>query len=200
MQLMGNGYFSALGSNLIAEFIGAAAIIYGIDFLIKRREEKRLLPVKAASYEDVRVMTHWALDLWKEAYVNSVGDSSPKSWDDLFSSESLEKIQLALDITKPAKIFPKQPWSNYFDWVMERIHKHAEKVLERHAGFLEPEVHNAVYVIVYHSLHKISDNTGGRWFKYNLTLNRGRGSLGAYAETSETRRPGNVASCDGPRD
>jgi len=44
------------------------------------------------------------------------------------------------------------------------------------------------------------DDKGGRWFKYNLTLNKGRGSLRPYAETSETRCPGNVASCDGPRD
>lgn len=156
MQFVGNDYASALGSNLVAEFIGAAATVYGIDYLIKRREEKRLLPVKAASYEDVRVMTHWALGLWKEAYVQSVGDSAPSSWSDLFSEDSLEKIGISLDITKPANTLPKQPWSSYFDGEMERIHRHAEKVLERHGGFLDPAVHNAVYVIVYYNHHKIS--------------------------------------------
>lgn len=157
MQLLGNDYTSSLGSNLVAEFIGAAATVYGIDYLIKRREERRLLPVKAASYEDVRVMTHWALGLWKEAYIQSVGDSAPSSWSDLFSADSLDKINLSLDITKPANTLPKQSWSSYFDREMERIHKHAEKVLERHGGFLEPAVHNAVYAIVYYNHHKISN-------------------------------------------
>ena len=40
----------------------------------------------------------------------------------------------------------------------------------------------------------------GRWFKYNLTLKKGRGSMGAYAETSETRCAGDVTSCNGPGD
>ena len=44
------------------------------------------------------------------------------------------------------------------------------------------------------------DGIGGRWFKYNLTLNGRRSSIGAYAEASETRCSGDVASCDGPRD
>ncbi|MEA9787942.1 hypothetical protein VDF90_11935 [Xanthomonas campestris pv. raphani] len=158
MQLAGNDYASALGSNLVAEFVGAAATVYGIDFLIKRREERRIIPVKAASYEDVRVMTHWALGLWKEAYIQSVGDSAPNSWRDLFSADSLDKIKLSLDITRPANTLPKQPWSSYFDGEMERIHKHAEKVLERHGGFLEPAVHNAVYAIVYYNHHKIANS------------------------------------------
>lgn len=40
----------------------------------------------------------------------------------------------------------------------------------------------------------------GRWFKYNLTLNGRNGSIGTYAETSETRCTGDAASCDGPGD
>jgi hypothetical protein len=154
--LCGEG-LSSLGSNLVAEFIGAAVTVYGVDYLIKRHEERRLLPVKAASYEDVRVVTHWALDLWKGAYINSVGDSSPKSWADLFSEDTIKKVQMSLDITKPANVIPAQPWSTYFDREMEKIHAHAEKVLERHAGILAPEIHGAVYTLVYYNHHKISE-------------------------------------------
>lgn len=102
-------------------------------------------------------MTHWALDLWKGAYVNSVGDSLPKSWADLFSQEAIQRIQMSLDVTKPANVIPSQTWSIYFDREMEKIHAHAEKVLERHAGALDPEIHGAVYTLVYYSNHKISD-------------------------------------------
>jgi hypothetical protein len=109
LQIFGNENLSSLGSNLFAEFVGAAVTVYGIDYLIKRREERRLLPVRAASYEDVRIMTHWALDVWKNAYINSVGDASPKSWADLFSEVAIQKIALSLDITKPANVVPAQP-------------------------------------------------------------------------------------------
>lgn len=157
LQWTDSDYFSGLGSNLFAEFVGASVTVYGVDFLIKRREELRLLPVRASSYEDVRIMTHWALDLWKDAYANSVGDSLPKSWIELFSPETLLKVQIFLDITKPANTFPAQPWSAYFDHVMERIHKHAEKVLGRHAASLDPKIHNAVYTLVYYGHHKIAN-------------------------------------------
>jgi hypothetical protein len=156
LQVFGSENLSSFGSNLFAEFVGAAAAVYGIDYLIKRREERRLLPVRAAAYEDVRIMTHWALDLWKNAYINSVGETDPHNCADLFSEDIIKKIQLALDITKPANALPKQPWSTYFDREMERIHKHAEKVLERHAGHLDPEIHGAVYTLVYYSHHRIS--------------------------------------------
>jgi len=43
-------------------------------------------------------------------------------------------------------------------------------------------------------------NKWGRWFKYNLTLKRERSSMKAYAETSETRCSGDIASCDGSGD
>ena len=155
LEMYGKDYLSGLGSNLLAEFIGAAVTVYGIDFLIRRREESRLMPVRASSYEDVRVMTHWALDIWRNAYVNSVGDSLPQNWTQLFSSESLLKVLTALDITKPANIIPAQPWSVYFDKEMERINKHAEKILERHAAALDPKIHNAVYTLVYYNHHKI---------------------------------------------
>lgn len=151
-----SGNLAGLGSNLIAEFIGTAVTVFGIGYLIKRREQARLLPMRASSYEDVRLMTHWALDLWRDAYESSVGDGDPTSWEELLAEDSLDKIGISLDINKPAKVHPPQPWSIYFDSVSERIHKHAEKVLERHGFVLDPEVQNAVYAMVYNGGHKIS--------------------------------------------
>lgn len=190
LEKFGTPYYSGLGGNLIAEFVGAAVTVFGIDYLLRRREEKRRLPITASSYEDVRVMTHWALSLWKEAYVSSVGDSIPTSWNELLSEQSISKVLMSLDINKPANALPKQTWSAYFDHQMDKIHKHAEKVLERHNGVLEPEVHNAVYMLVYYKPHSIASlsaldqhmgtprpsNLGGHfayireWFEAVLTL------------------------------
>jgi hypothetical protein len=181
---------SELGSNLISELLGAAVIIFGIDYLIRRREEDRLLPIRASAYEDVRIMTHWALGLWRDAYEESVGDDIPSSWKELLSEDAINKVLISLDITKQAKVHPPQPWENYFDYVSNRIHKHAERVLERHGSFLDPEVHNAIYTLIYYGGHSISQiraidrhddiprptNLGGytpairEWFDAVLTL------------------------------
>jgi hypothetical protein len=157
VQEYGGTYGSSLGPNLVSEFIGAAVTVYGIDYLIRRREEKRLLPVKAASYEDVRVMTHWALGLWKTAYEKSVGNADPTSWHQLFSDEVIWKVMLGLDVTRPANIHPAAPWGNYIDYEMQRIHQWAEKILERHSGALDPEIHRAVYSIIYYKHHGIAN-------------------------------------------
>lgn len=156
VQEFGGAYGASLGPNLVSEFIGAAVTVYGIDYLIRRREEKRLLPVKAASYEDVRVMTHWALALWKTAYEKSVGNADPMSWRQLFSDEFIQRVMLGLDVTKPANTLPAAPWGNYIDQEMKRIHQWAEKILERHSGALDPEIHRAVYSIIYYKHHGIA--------------------------------------------
>lgn len=157
VQEYGGNYGASLGPNLISEFIGAAVTVYGIDFLIRRREELRLLPVRAASYEDVRVMTNWALNLWKTAYENSVGNADPTTWRQLFSDDFIKRVMMNLDIRKPANILPPAPWGNYIDHEMERIHQWAEKILERHGGVLDPDIHRAVYSIVYYKHHGIAN-------------------------------------------
>lgn len=157
VQEFGGTYGASLGPNLLSEFIGAAVTVYGIDLLIRRREEKRLLPVRAASYEDVRVMAHWALALWKTAYEKSVGNADPTSWRQLFSNEFVRRVMISLDIAKPANILPPAPWGNYVDHEMQRIHQWAEKILERHSGALDPEIHRAVYSIVYYKHHDIAN-------------------------------------------
>lgn len=141
---------SSLGLNLLAGFIGSLVTVYGIDYLARQREERRMLPVRAAAYEDVRIMTAWALNLWKEMYSNSVGDAAPTSWQEVVSPVSVGKIFVALDINKPAKVIPSRSWGAYIDHTLQRIHDHAEKVLMRHSANLDPAVHGAVYGIVYH--------------------------------------------------
>ena len=59
---------------------------------------------------------------------------------------------------------------------------------------------NKVRIITYSLGVEMKKRKRGRWFKYNLTLTKERSSMGAYAETSETRCPGDIASCDGTGD
>jgi hypothetical protein len=156
LQKWGNQTFSNLGANLVSEFIGAAFTVGGLDYLSRRRQKKEILPLIASSYEDVRIMTAWALNLWRDAYTNSVGDTSPNNWIELLSHESMEKIMNSLDIRRPANITPVFQWGIYIESEIQRIRTHAESVLSRHSHALPAEIHNAVYTIIYYSFPSIS--------------------------------------------
>jgi len=90
------------------------------------------------------------------AYTNSVNDSSPKSWRDLLSDASLQKILNSLDITKTAQEFPLKNWESYFDTQMMSIHSHAEKSLERHGADLDANLLNALLSIAHYKHHAIA--------------------------------------------
>ena len=140
-------YLKSLGPNLVAGFIGSGVTVYGVEYLQKRREERRMLPVKAAIYEDVRLIARWAMDLWRHAYISSVGDSAPQSWAGLLSEESIAKIRAALDFDKPVGAVPDVLWRDHFKNELTRIHDLAEKLLTRHGLMLEPNAYSAVHCV-----------------------------------------------------
>jgi hypothetical protein len=61
-----------------------------------------------------------------------------------------------LDITKSANIIPPLPWGTYIDNEYERIHQHAEKLLLRHGGTLDPEAYSSIHTMIYYRFAKIS--------------------------------------------
>jgi len=67
-------------------------------------------------------------------------------------------------------------------------------------GFRQNRIDNFLNNVLDQQIVDFQMETWGRWFKYNLTLNERSSSIGAYAETSETRCPGDIASCNGPGD
>ncbi|WP_211606159.1 hypothetical protein [Paraburkholderia nemoris] len=147
LQLTHSEYLKSLGPNLVAGFIGSFATIYGFEFILKRREARLALPVKAATYEDVRLIARWALMLWKSAYEASIGDSLPKSWEDLLSQRSINNVCLLLDIDRPVGAFPEIHWRHYLCTELTRIYTTALILLSRHGATLEPEVYGAVHRI-----------------------------------------------------
>ena len=126
--------------------------IYGIDYIIKLQEKQRLIPLKAAAYEDIRLVVHWALDLWKTIFVESVGDNSIHSWDELFEKINLQRAMKMLDIRKPANINPPMPWGNFFDMNLQQIFERTEKIQGRITSSVEPEIYQAVSTLNYHTL------------------------------------------------
>jgi len=146
-----NALLKDLGPNLISGFIGSAVTVYAIEFLQKRREKRRLLPVTASVFEDVRLMTDRALLFWKTCYQTSVGDGELSSWEDLLSESSIQKVLDSLDISRPPGIYPDVKWRNYFCEESTYIRDSAERVLTRHGMLLDPEIHNAVHKLVYYN-------------------------------------------------
>ncbi|QIE23538.1 hypothetical protein SBC1_14250 [Caballeronia sp. SBC1] len=146
-----NSSLKDLGLNLMAGFVGSAVTIYAVDFLQKRRERRRLLPVMASVFEDIRLMTDRTLLFWKNAYQTSVGDGVPSSWADLISSANIQKVFDSLDIGRSPGIFADVLWRNYFCDQSNELHHAAEQVLIRHGMLLDPGIHNAVHRLVYYN-------------------------------------------------
>lgn len=145
LQRFGSPFFSSLGGNLISDFITAAILLYGIDVLVKDREERRLLPLRASVYRGVNGLVGRCLRTWHEAYERSVGTPHLKSWQELFSEDVLHKIFLQLDLGKKAPTTdPALKWFHYLDERFEGIRKSADQILDRNGVFLDPQVHHDV--------------------------------------------------------
>ena len=161
-----NSSLKDLGLNLMAGFVGSAVTIYAVDFLQKRRERRRLLPVTASVFEDIRLMTDRALLFWRNAYQTSVGDGAPLSWADLISPTNVQKVFDSLDISLPPGVFADVLWKNYFCDQSNELHDAAEQVLIRHGLLLEPSVHNAVHKLIYYNYGTLIpsvEETDRRW-------------------------------------
>lgn len=144
-------YWSSVGVNLFSGFIAAATTIYGIDALSTWRKKRERFPVRAACYEDVRLIVARGLSLWRDAYVYSVGDSEPSSWEQLLSRDSMCKLETHFDIFRNAHVLPPRPWWHWFDEEFGNLRSFSGRALERHSTALEPQVLQDVHLINYHS-------------------------------------------------
>src|SRR4051812_9832473 len=84
--------FTDFGLNAFTETLGIIFTIVVVDQLIKNQEFKKSLPLRAAAYEDVRMLVTRIVYFWKEAYEQSVPLATPKTVGELSTAESFEQI------------------------------------------------------------------------------------------------------------
>lgn len=140
-----NAALSSLGLNALTETLGIAATVLIIDQMLRRRESARLLPQRAAAYDDVRLLTTHVIGLWREAFERAVSGDYPASAVDLFSPSELDRLSASLDLDSSPNVIPKRTW---WEWIPAELARHkqlAERILERHSQVLAPAAYRAVH-------------------------------------------------------
>lgn len=140
LTMTSSTYLQSLGSNLLAGFIGSGVTLFGVDRLRARQKLWELLPARHASYEHIRIVVRWSLDLWMRIYIASVRDVAPQSWEDLLSAESLSKMCATLDLDQPVGLFEDVRWRDYVSDELRKIYSESEKAIVQHQAFLAPDV------------------------------------------------------------
>jgi len=135
------------GLNFFTEMLGVLVTVLIIDKIILIRENQRLIPLKMAVYEDVRLFTSRYIGFWTTTYRESVPENDPKDLAEFFSEKGISKIFLFLNMDSEPNVSPPIKW---WDWMVHNAKEFKEKgdkILERHAHILEPEVYAKIHHI-----------------------------------------------------
>lgn len=147
LWLATNGELSSFGLNAFTETLGILVTVLIVDHLIKRQEEVRSLPQKAAAYEDVRLLTSRIVSFWSDVFRSCVSEASPSSLDDLFCQASFEKMLANLNLNSQPNVTPPRTW---WEWLPQSLSQHrelAETILARYNNVLDPTIYSFVHKI-----------------------------------------------------
>lgn len=145
LWLRTGGGLSDFGLNAFTETFGILVTVFIVDHLLRRQEETRSLPQKAAAYEDVRLLISRVVTFWSDAYKQSVFESMPETLETFFCDETFYKIRCRLNLDGKPPVLPERTW---WDWLPECLTDHknqAETILERHNYILDPVAYSLVH-------------------------------------------------------
>lgn len=154
-----SGRWSDFGLNALTEILGIILTVVFVDYLIRLQELRRTLPLQAAAYEDVRSLMTGVVRFWETAYKLSVPTQSPSTVEELFSLRSIDAVRAYLDLDSQPNVAPARTWWEYMPQQERQFDSLAERILERHAGSLDP----VAYALVHQLLTGfLNPNTGLR--------------------------------------
>ncbi len=134
------GSLQSLSQNGLTELLGIMVTVFVVDQLLKQQEARAQLPLRLIAYRDVQVLISRAVSFWETAFRESVPAPTPATVAELFAAATFEKIYNELDIRSPAPVVPGRDWESYIvEWYTD-FQTRVERILERYAGSLEPEV------------------------------------------------------------
>ncbi len=133
------------GLNFFTEMLGAAITVLILDQLIKRREERKNIPLKLAIYEDVRLYTSRYISFWKQTYLDSVPEPVPENVTVFFSEQGMSKIIYYLYMDSEPNVAPRRYWWDYIIQNAKEFNENGDKILNRYSHNLEPEVFKYIH-------------------------------------------------------
>lgn len=131
--------------NLLACFVASAITAGVVERIMKKNEEKRIIPIRQAIYRDVQLYTVRIVDLWQEMYVQSQADRSEIPIEQLFSLETMNKIFSSLDLDGEPNVLPKRTWFTHIEDYSNEMKKRAEEILDRYSSYLSPDFMQVIH-------------------------------------------------------
>lgn len=145
LWIFGSSPVSEFGLNAFTEASGIIFTILIIDSLMRKREEIKILPRKAAEYDDVCSLISKITMFWVDAYRNSIPGSSPSTIENLFSEKTFNDIFENLNLDADANTIPPTKWRVNISNLLSDYRKEAQAVLNRHLNTMDPEIYRCVH-------------------------------------------------------
>ncbi|MBU7587456.1 MAG: hypothetical protein KAF91_32290, partial [Nostoc sp. TH1S01] len=160
--------FADFGLNAFTEILGIILTVVFVDQLIRQQELRRTLPLQAAAYEDVRMLTTRIIQFWESAFRQAVPYPASKEliqfWEivckqpvsqlvpltvnQLLSLETINTIRTYLDLDSQPSVAPPRTWWEWLPQQEQEFRTRAERILERHMGILDPQAYALVHQLV----------------------------------------------------
>ncbi|WP_335193403.1 hypothetical protein [Nostoc sp.] len=156
------------GLNAFTEILGIILTVVFVDQLIRQQELRRTLPLQAAAYEDVRMLTTRIIQFWESAFAQTVPRPAPseiiKFWENVYkkpvsqsvpltvnqllSLETIDAIKTYLDLDSQPSVAPPRTWWEWLPEQKQEFRTRAERILERHTGIIEPQIYALVHQLI----------------------------------------------------
>lgn len=133
------------GLNAFTETLGIIVTVLIVDQLIKNQEFRKSLPLRAAAYEDVRLLISRIVSFWDGAYKQAVPLPTPATVEELFTEARFNEIAQFLDLDSKPNVIPARTWWQHLPEQQKDFIERGERILERHAGNLEPQTYSYVH-------------------------------------------------------
>jgi len=146
----------AFGLNLFTEILGVGISVVLIDQLLRRLEAEKRIPQRRAQYDDFVLFHNRLVTFWTKVYTDAVPKENPTSIGSLFTPTAFDDMVRHLDFDAPAwnQGHPTTWWTYFIDNLSE-WRQTGDKILDRHAGHVDPVAFSALHAIVespYHAL------------------------------------------------
>lgn len=145
--LFTNSRIQDFGLNFFTEILGVIITVYIIDYLVERREQEKLIPLKITIYKDVLIIYRSIISIFIEAHRSSVPFDEPENLEDFLAKKGMGQVFKYLDLNSKPDVIPERTWLQYFFERRKRILDNSNKFLERYSSYSDPILYNAIHNI-----------------------------------------------------
>lgn len=136
---------SEFGLNFSTEMIGVFITVYIVDYLLRSREEARLVPMRIIVYQEISLLTNRCMGLIFELYSESVKENPPSTVKEFIDSDCIQKALYYTSIDGKPRIDPPQSMAHYLASNAVDFENRAEKILDKYSTFMSPEIANILH-------------------------------------------------------